>query len=78
MELGEYRITLDSEHECQPWDVKHAERGYAGSVWPQEGGRFEATISRNGDVVKIATVWTLKAAVEQVIWYDRAINQEAA
>lgn len=70
--MDDYRIVWDEE--AGYWDVSHTERGAVGSVWPVAGGRFEAQASG----LTIASGWTLKDAVAQVIWYDRAMNQEAA
>ena len=74
MELDEYRVLWDSD--TMNWDIAHVDRGVIGAVWPDESGRFEAKAIHNGAGVPVAQVWTFKAAVEQVIWYDRAMNQE--
>ena len=74
MTMDEYRIRWDAD--TMNWDVAHMDRGFVGTVFANHGGRFHAHAVVESRGVQIASVWTFKAAVEQVIWYDRAMNQE--
>ena len=58
------------------WEIVHPDRGIVGYVWPETNGKFEAWMQGEETGIRIAEMWTFKAAVEQVIWYDRAMNQE--
>ena len=70
--MDEYRI----EEMGKGWRVCQPERGTIGVV-SHQGGRFKAMIDDDRDGRVIGYGQTVKAAVEQVIWYDRAMNQEA-
>lgn len=59
------------------WDVSHEDRGLVGFVRESDRQRFIAGGYVDDADVVIGSCPTLKAAVEQVIWYDRAMNQEA-
>lgn len=75
--MGDYRLVWTFDPERYSCEVRHIERGHVGTVVPLIGGRFEAVIEAGEEAASIGAVWTVKAAVEQVIWYDRAMNQEA-
>lgn len=72
----QYRIEWIEE--MRQWMVRHAERGTAGEV-VMGSGSFVSQVpapDRSALPLQVGESKTLKAAVEQVIWYDRAMNQE--
>jgi hypothetical protein len=73
MDMGGYRVEVDRSHKMRTaWAVMSEERGVVGVVSAVGNGKFAAMV----DNVPVASVPSVKAAVEQVIWYDRAIHQE--
>lgn len=70
----QYRI--DWSEPLARWVVRHDERGYVGEV-EAIGGRFRAQAVSGDTVVPVAYGMSIKSMAEQVIWYDRAMNQEA-
>ncbi len=74
MDMGEYRVEVDVVQQSKSgWSVLSESRGRVGSVRASGGGKFDAIV----DYTTVARTYSVKAAVEQVIWYDRAMNQEA-
>ena len=74
MDMGGYRVEVaEAKQRSSGWNVLSEERGQVGGVRSSDGGKFVAFC----DGVAVARTYSLKAAVEQVIWYDRAMNQEA-
>lgn len=57
------------------WRITNAASGITGWV-STDRGKFRAQVMVNGRWVLIWSGSGLKSAVEQVIWYDRAMNQE--
>lgn len=70
--MNEYRIIRDAEG--KNWEVAHVDRGKVGTIW-RMGQEFRATVDDDGP---IGYGRSLKSLAEQLIWYDRAMNLEAA
>jgi len=71
--MDDYRI----ERTESAWRVVHPDRGAVGGVVP-EGGRFVAMVNEGETPIVIGSGHGVRDAVAQVIWYDRAMNLEAA
>lgn len=71
--MDEYRIEWTPE--LKRWVIWHNERGYIGEV-DAMSGRFRAQVVVDGTTMAVAYGTTIKGMAEQVIWYDRAMNQE--
>ena len=71
--MDDYRI--EWAETLNRWVVRHDERGDVGEV-EAIGGRFRAQAVSGDTVVPVAYGMSIKSMAEQVIWYDRAMNQE--
>ena len=69
--MDEYRI--ERAVEANNWTVRHEDRGEVGRI-DRIGSDFRAMVE--GGATLIGSSRSLKSLTEQVIWYDRAINQE--
>lgn len=74
MESTDY--TTDYSRSDQSWVIRRSTGGTTGWVIGHRD-KFHALVEVDGQRL---TIWTgngLRTAIEQVIWYDRAMNQEA-
>lgn len=73
MDANKYQL----EQSGREWRVRHGERGVVGVVM-RCTNRFEASVRADDEKrVTIGYGQSLRSLIEQVIWYDRAMNQEA-
>ena len=69
--MDDYRV----EEMGKGWRVANAERGTVGVVMHM-GNRFRAAVDDADEARTIGYGQSLRDVVLQVIWYDRAMNQE--